>query len=85
MTGEELRALRRGLGMTQAGFAAALGISVSQLHNYETGRERHSDEPLAVPRLVMLAARWLEHELPPGPAPRPGRRPRTAEQPGKPL
>jgi transcriptional regulator with XRE-family HTH domain len=85
MTGKELRALRRGLGMTQAGFAAALGISVSQLHNYEAGRERHSGEPLAVPQLVMLAARWLAHELPAALPPRPGRRSRGTEPTGKPL
>lgn len=38
MTGDELRAIRTSAGMTQAAFAARLGISARQLLNLESGR-----------------------------------------------
>jgi transcriptional regulator with XRE-family HTH domain len=55
MTNTELRATRKRLGLTQAQLAAALGISVSQLHNYERGSDRRTGAPCPVPRLVELA------------------------------
>jgi DNA-binding transcriptional regulator YiaG len=55
MTGPELRSFRRRLGMSQALFAQTLGISISQLHNYERGSDRRTGNPCTIPRLVELA------------------------------
>jgi transcriptional regulator with XRE-family HTH domain len=60
MTGPELRAFRKRLGLTQAQFAETLGISASQLHNYEHERDRRTGEPCPVPKLVALACIALE-------------------------
>ena len=38
MTGHELRAIRRNLGMTQGEFAVQLGIALNSLSRLETGR-----------------------------------------------
>ena len=59
MTNTELRAVRKRLGLTQAALAEALGISLSQLHNYERGSDRRTGAPCPVPRLVQLACRAL--------------------------
>ena len=55
MTADELRALRKRLGMTQAQLAAALEISPSSISNYEGGRR----PALPIPRLVELACQTL--------------------------
>lgn len=52
MTGEQLRGRRVRLGMSQAAFAEALGISERMLRRYE-----HGEWP--VPRVVQLAAAAL--------------------------
>lgn len=60
----DLRALRKRLALTQAQFAAGIGISRSRLHDYETGATRDKDKtPVTVPLLVERAARDLEREL----------------------
>jgi len=56
MTHLELRALRKRLGMTQPQFAEKLGVSVSQLFNWEHGVDRRTGAPCPVPKLVELAA-----------------------------
>jgi transcriptional regulator with XRE-family HTH domain len=55
MTADELRALRKRLGMTQAQLAAALEISTSSISNYEGARY----PALPIPRLVELACQTL--------------------------
>ena len=62
MTNTELRDFRQRLGMTQADLAAELGISLSQLHNYERGSDRRTGAACPVPRLVQLACQALSVE-----------------------
>jgi transcriptional regulator with XRE-family HTH domain len=59
MTGAQLRATRKDLGMTQAALAKAFGVSLSQLHNWERGEDRRTGAPCPVPRLVELACQAL--------------------------
>jgi putative transcriptional regulator len=53
-TGDDISSLRRFVGLTQAQFAQALGISVHTLRNWEQGR-RHPDGPAVA--LLRIAAR----------------------------
>ena len=53
-SGEDISALRRFVGLTQAEFARAMGISVHTLRNWEQGR-RHPDGPAIA--LLRIAAR----------------------------
>jgi DNA-binding transcriptional regulator YiaG len=53
-SGEDVSALRRFVGLTQAQFAQAMGISVHTLRNWEQGR-RHPDGPAIA--LLRIAAR----------------------------
>lgn len=53
-SGEDVVALRRFVGLTQARFAEALGISVHTLRNWEQGRRRPEGPALA---LLRIAAR----------------------------
>ena len=62
MTNEEFKTARKQLGQTQKQFAAALGISSSQLWNYEHGLDRQSGRPAVIPRTVELAVRYLLNE-----------------------
>lgn len=55
MTGEQLRAWRRGLGLSRRRAAATLGLSESQLVDYESGRKRGTDRAAVIPRHVELA------------------------------
>jgi putative transcriptional regulator len=63
-SGADVTALRRFIGLTQEQFAAAMGISVHTLRNWEQGR-RHPDGPAIA--LLRIAARHprviLEMEL----------------------
>lgn len=59
MTKEELRDARERLGQTQRQLAAALGISLSQLRNYERGVARQSGRPAPIPTAIELAIRYL--------------------------
>ena len=52
--GEDVRALRRFVGLSQQRFAQALGISVHTLRNWEQGR-RHPEGPALA--LLRIAAR----------------------------
>ncbi len=56
MTADELRALRKRLGMTQVQLAEALGLSASSISNYEGARSWG----LPIPRVVVLACETLE-------------------------
>jgi len=53
-SGSDIVAIRRFLGLTQAAFAVAMGISVHTLRNWEQGR-RHPDGPAIA--LLRIAAR----------------------------
>jgi putative transcriptional regulator len=53
-SGADISALRRFVGLTQAQFAQAMGISVHTLRNWEQGR-RHPDGPAIA--LLRIAAR----------------------------
>jgi transcriptional regulator with XRE-family HTH domain len=61
VTGIDMKVLRVRLGMTQRQLAEALGISQSQIVNYERGYTRGADpRPVAIPRVVELACQMLE-------------------------
>ena len=53
-SGEDVAALRRFVGLSQVQFAAALGISVHTLRNWEQGRRRPEGPARA---LLKIAAR----------------------------
>ena len=54
MTADELRALRKRLGMTQAQLAEALDLTVGSISNYEGARGEYK-----IPRVVELACERL--------------------------
>jgi transcriptional regulator with XRE-family HTH domain len=56
MTGDELRALRLRLGLTQTQLAAALDVSASTIAKYEAGKTSNRQP---IPRVVELAVRAL--------------------------
>ena len=53
-SGEDVAAIRRFVGLSQAAFASALGISVHTLRNWEQGRRTPEGPALA---LLRIAAR----------------------------
>jgi putative transcriptional regulator len=53
-SGEDIVAIRHFVGLSQAGFASALGISVHTLRNWEQGRRTPEGPALA---LLRIAAR----------------------------
>jgi putative transcriptional regulator len=61
--GEDLVALRRFTGLTQAAFARALGISVHTLRNWEQGRRRPEGPALALLRVVARHPQVLKENL----------------------
>ena len=61
--GDDIVALRQFVGLTQQQFAAALGISVHTLRNWEQGR-RHPEGPaLALLRIAARHPRVLRENL----------------------
>lgn len=61
--GEDVIALRRFVGLTQEAFAAALGISIHTLRNWEQDR-RHPEGPaLALLRVAARHPRVLKENL----------------------
>lgn len=62
-SGEDVLALRRFVGLSQAHFAEALGISVHTLRNWEQGR-RHPEGPaLALLRIAARHPRIIRENL----------------------
>jgi putative transcriptional regulator len=62
-SGEDIAALRRFVGLTQAQFADAMGISVHTLRNWEQGR-RHPEGPaIALLRIAARHPRILRENL----------------------
>lgn len=62
--GEDVAALRRFVGLTQQRFAAALGISVHTLRNWEQDRRSPEGPALALLRIAARHPRVLRENLP---------------------
>ena len=57
MIGEDLRALRKRLGLTQAEFAEKIGRKRNQVNAYEAGREK-------IPASIQILCGFMEKEAP---------------------
>ena len=62
-SGDEIASLRRFVGLTQAEFAAALGISVHTLRNWEQGRRRPDGPAIALLRIAARHPRIIRENL----------------------
>ncbi len=62
-SGEDVVALRRFVGLTQAQFATAMGISVHTLRNWEQGRRTPEGPALALLRIAARHPRILRENL----------------------
>lgn len=61
--GADVQALRRFVGLSQGEFAAALGISVHTLRNWEQGRRQPEGPALALLRVAARHPRVLRENL----------------------
>jgi len=62
-SGEDVAALRRFVGMTQALFARAMGISVHTLRNWEQGRRKPEGPAIALLRIAARHPQILHESL----------------------
>jgi putative transcriptional regulator len=62
-SGEDVVALRRFIGLTQARFATAMGISVHTLRNWEQGRRSPEGPALALLKIAARHPRILRENL----------------------
>ncbi len=62
-TGDDIAALRRFTGLSQARFALALGISVHTLRNWEQGRRMPVGPALALLRIAARHPKVLRENL----------------------
>ncbi len=62
-SGEDIAALRRFVGLTQARFAEAIGISVHTLRNWEQGRRRPEGPAIALLRIAARHPRIIRENL----------------------
>lgn len=62
-SGEDITALRRFVGLTQARFAQAVGISVHTLRNWEQGRRRPEGPAVALLRIAARHPRIIRENL----------------------
>lgn len=62
-TGEDVAALRRFVGLSQAQFAVAMGISVHTLRNWEQGRRRPEGPAIALLRIAARHPRIIRENL----------------------
>ena len=62
-SGDDIMALRRFVGLSQARFAEALGISVHTLRNWEQGRRRPEGPALALLRIAARHPRIVRENL----------------------
>lgn len=62
-SGDDISALRRFVGLTQAQFAKAMGISVHTLRNWEQGRRRPDGPAIALLRLAARHPRIIHENL----------------------
>ncbi len=62
-SGEDVALLRRFVGMTQAQFALAMGISVHTLRNWEQGRRTPEGPAIALLRIAARHPRIIRESL----------------------
>jgi DNA-binding transcriptional regulator YiaG len=62
-SGEDIAALRRFVGLTQAAFARAMGISVHTLRNWEQGRRQPEGPAVALLRIAVRHPRIIRENL----------------------
>lgn len=62
-TGDDVVALRRFVGLTQARFAVAMGISVHTLRNWEQGRRAPEGPAIALLRIAARHPRIIRENL----------------------
>lgn len=62
-SGDDVKALRRFVGLSQARFAEALGISVHTLRNGEQGRRKPEGPALALLRIASRHPKILRENL----------------------
>ncbi|MBI4705451.1 MAG: helix-turn-helix domain-containing protein [Deltaproteobacteria bacterium] len=62
-SGDDVAALRRFVGLTQAQFAQAMGISVHTLRNWEQGRRTPEGPAIALLRVAARHPRILRENL----------------------
>ncbi len=62
-SGKDIADLRRFVGLTQAQFALAMGISVYTLRNWEQGRRQPEGPAIALLRIVARHPRILRENL----------------------
>lgn len=62
-SGDDIVALRRFVGLSQARFAEALGISVHTLRNWEQGRRNPEGPALALLRIAARHPRIIRENL----------------------
>jgi putative transcriptional regulator len=62
-SGEDMAALRRFVGLTEAGFARAIEISVYRLRNWEQGRRRPEGPAIALLRVAARHPRMIRENL----------------------
>ena len=62
-SGEDVVALRRFVGLTQAQFAQAIGISVHTLRNWEQGRRRPEGPAIALLRIAARHPRIIRENV----------------------
>ena len=62
-SGRDIADLRRFVGLTQVQFAAAMGISVHTLRNWEQGRRRPEGPAIALLRIAARHPRILRENL----------------------
>ena len=64
-SGDDIAALRRFVGLTQAEFAQAMGISVHTLRNWEQGRRWPEGPAIALLRIAARHPRIIRENLKP--------------------
>jgi DNA-binding transcriptional regulator YiaG len=62
-SGEDIAALRRFVGLTQAAFARAMGISVHTLRNWEQGRRQPEGPAIALLRIAARHPRIIRENI----------------------
>lgn len=62
-SGEDIAALRAFVGLTQADFARAIGISVHTLRNWEQGRRKPEGPAMALLRIAARHPRIIRENL----------------------
>jgi DNA-binding transcriptional regulator YiaG len=62
-SGDDFVVLRRFVGLTQAQFAAAMGISVHTLRNWEQGRRQPDGPAIALLRIAARHPRIIRENL----------------------